>query len=204
VIGAVALSLVVTGVSVVLSEGGTWGWTSARSVGILGACVVILAGWIPHELRVADPLIDLRQVRNRSVLTADISAFMICVAMYLFIPVIVEFVQIPKTSGYGFGASIVTAGLVLVPLSIATFAASRFLTIYERRFGTRSMIPLGSVIFAISTLAFALEHRALWEAFVAVGFAGIGTGFTFAAMPGFIVRAIPPAKPAAQWASIRC
>jgi MFS family permease len=194
VIGAVALSLVVTGVSVVLSEGGTWGWTSARSLGVLGASGLILAGWIPHELKVADPLIDLRQVRNRSVLTADISAFMICVAMYLFIPVVVEFVQIPRGSGYGFGASIVTAGLVLVPLSVATFTASRFLTIYERRFGTRSMIPLGSVIFAIATLGFALEHRALWEAFVAVGFAGIGTGFTFAAMPGFIVRAVPPGE----------
>jgi MFS family permease len=31
----------------------------------------------------------------------------------------------------------------------------------------------------------------LWEAFVAAGIAGIGIGFTFAAMPGFIVRAVP-------------
>ena len=56
------------------------------------------------------------------------------------------------------------------------------------------MIPLGSMVFALSTLFFALEHRALWEAFVAAGFAGIGIGFTFAAMPGFIVRAVPPSE----------
>jgi MFS family permease len=43
-------------------------------------------------------------------------------------------------------------------------------------------------------LFFALEHRALWEAFVAAGIAGIGIGFTFAAMPGFIVRAVPPSE----------
>jgi cyanate permease len=31
----------------------------------------------------------------------------------------------------------------------------------------------------------------LWEAFAAVGFAGVGVGLTFAAMPGLIVRAVP-------------
>jgi MFS family permease len=56
------------------------------------------------------------------------------------------------------------------------------------------MIPFGSVVFALSTLFFALEHRALWEAFVASGMAGIGIGFTFAAMPGFIVQAVPPSE----------
>ncbi len=119
---------------------------------------------------------------------------MICVAMYLFTPIVVEFVQIPVDHGYGFGASVVVSGLVFLPLSVGTVVASRCLPFYERRFGTRSMIPLGSVIFAISTLFFALEHRALWEAFVSVGFAGFGVGFTFAAMPGFIVRAVPPGE----------
>jgi predicted MFS family arabinose efflux permease len=190
-IGAAALSLVVIGVSVVLSEGGEWGWTSPTSLGILAACALLLTAWTFHELRFDDPLIDVRQVRNRSVLMADVSGFMICVAMYLFLPIVVEFVQIPATTGYGFGASIVVSGLIFLPLSIGTFAASRCLSIYDRHFGTRSMIPLGSMIFAVATLFFALEHRVLWEAFVSVGFSGIGVGFTFAAMPGFIVRAVP-------------
>jgi MFS family permease len=55
------------------------------------------------------------------------------------------------------------------------------------------MIPFGSVLFAASTL-FALEHSALWEAFVAAGIAGIGIGFTFAAMPGFIIQAVPASE----------
>ena len=56
------------------------------------------------------------------------------------------------------------------------------------------MIPFGSLMFAASTLFFAVEHRALWEAFVASGIAGIGIGFTFAAMPGFVVRAVPASE----------
>ena len=54
-VGAATISLVVIGVSVVLSEGGVWGWTSFRSLGIAAACVILMAIWIPYELRFADP-----------------------------------------------------------------------------------------------------------------------------------------------------
>jgi MFS family permease len=193
-LGMVTLGVAVVGVSVLLSEGGQWGWTSFPCLGLVALCIVVVGLWVRRELAVADPLIDVRQVRNRSVLTADVSAFFIAAAMYLFLPIIVEFVQIPVADGYGFGASIVVSGLVFVPLSVASFAASRCLVAYARRFGIRSMIPFGSLVFALSTTFFALEHRALWEAFVAAGIAGIGIGFTFAAMPGFIVRAVPTSE----------
>jgi MFS family permease len=189
-VGAALLSLVVIGLSVLLSEGGGWGWTSGRSLGIFGATAVLLAAWIPYELKFADPLVDLRQVRHRSVLTADVSGFFISVAMYILLPTLVVFVQIPVSRGYGFGASIVVSGLVLVPLSLCSFLASRLLVVYERRFGPRSMIPLGSLVFAVSAAFFALEHRALWEAFVTAALAGLAIGFTTGAMPGFIVRAV--------------
>jgi MFS family permease len=193
-LGMTTLGAAVAGVSVVLSEGGDWRWTSVRSLGLIAFSLVMGGAWVAHELRITDPLIDVRQVRNRSVLTADTSAFLIAVAMYLFLPIVIEFVQIPVASGYGFGASILVSGLVFVPLSFGSFAASRCLTAYTNRFGVRSMIPFGSVVFAASTLFFALEHRALWEAFVAAGIAGIGIGFTFAAMPGFIIQAVPASE----------
>lgn len=190
-VGAATLSVAVAGLLVVLSEGGGWGWTSVRSVTIIAVGLVLVAVWVRHELSIDDPLADLRQVRNRSVLTADISGFLICVAMYLFLPIMIEFVQIPAVYGYGFGSSVIVSSLVFLPLSVATFGASRLLPLYEQHFGTRTMIPVGSVIFAVSTLFFAVEHTSLWEAFVASGVAGLGVGLTFAAMPGFIVRAVP-------------
>jgi predicted MFS family arabinose efflux permease len=192
--GTVSLGLSIVGISIVLSEGGEWGWSAPGTAAVAVSCVVLLGLWVRHELRVPDPLIDVRQVRNRSVLTADVSAFLIGVAMYLFLPIIVEFVQVPAASGYGFGVSIVVSGLIFVPLSIGSYVASRCLVVYERHFGTRSMIPLGSMIFAASTLFFGLEHRSLWEAFATAGFSGLGIGLTFAAMPGFIVRAVVPSE----------
>jgi hypothetical protein len=53
------------------------------------------------------------------------------------------------------------------------------------------MVPLGSLVAASAALFFAVAHNALWEAFVTMGIMGIGSGLTFAALPGFIVRAVP-------------
>ncbi len=110
--------------------------------------------------------------------------------MYLFLPIVVEFVQIPTSNGFGFGASVLVSGFVLVPLSIGTLAASRLAPAFELRYGRRIMIPLGAVLFAVAMGVFAIEHSGLWEAFLVMGIAGIGIGFTFAAMPGFIVKAV--------------
>lgn len=40
-------------------------------------------------------------------------------------------------------------------------------------------------------LLFALTGDALWQAFLVMGLVGLGLGFTFAAMPGLIVGAVP-------------
>jgi MFS family permease len=124
------------------------------------------------------------------VLTADLSGLIISLTMYLFLPIVVEFVQVPRSLGYGFGASVVVSGCVLIPLSVGTLLASRLAVRYERRYGRRTMIPLGSVLFAIAMAFFAFEHTALWEAFMVMFIAGTGIGFTFAAMPGFIVASV--------------
>ncbi len=192
--GAVLLTLAVTGISVVLSEGGSWGWGSPTTLGLVACFLVILAVWVPLELRCDHPLVNLRHLSNRSVLMADISGFLMSMSLYLVVPIVVEFVQIPTSSGFGFGASIIVSGCVLVPLSAGTFLASRLLVPYERRFGVRSMIPLGALVFGSAATYFALDHGSLWQAFVTMGIVGLGIGFTFAAMPGFIVRAVPASE----------
>jgi MFS family permease len=125
------------------------------------------------------------------VAVADLIGFAMSVAMYLVVPVIVEFVQTDPSSGYGFGAGIVTAGFLLTPLSLGTYLASRTLIPMERALGTRLLMPLGSLTFATAALFFLLFHSELWQAYVAVGIIGLGIGLTFAAMPSFIIRAVP-------------
>jgi MFS family permease len=193
VVGAVILTLSLTSILAVLGEGQVWGWTSTRSLALGVSGVVLLSLWCRYELRQQDPLVNLRQSAHRSVITSDVSGFLISTAMYMFLPVVVEYVQIPRFAGYGFATSVFVSGLLLVPLSLSTFLASRFVPLLVRHFNARITVPIGAVLFAVAALGFSFEHRSLWEAFVAMGIAGLGAGLTFAAMPGYIVRATPAA-----------
>ena len=191
VFGAAMLSVAVTALIVMLSEASDWGWASLPTLGLLAVAVVVGAIWARYELHHRHPLVELRQAKHRMVLTADLAGLLMSMAMYLYLPIIVEFIQVPKSEGYGFGVSVVIAGCSLIPLSIGTYLSSRLAVLYERRFGRRSVIPFGAMLFALSIVFFALEHGSLWMAFVSTGISGVGVGFTFAAMPGYIVRAVP-------------
>jgi MFS family permease len=46
----------------------------------------------------------------------------------------------------------------------------------------------------LAALFFSFEHSALWEAFVTFGVSGLAIGFSTGAMPGFIVRTVPPSE----------
>lgn len=191
VVGAVALSLVVTAVSLVLAEGAAWGWTSPATLGLLAFAVVAVVPLIRFELASSDPLVNLHHLTNPTVAMANAVGFCMSASMYLVVPVVVEFIQSPRGVPYGFHSSVVVSGLVLMPLSAATFASSRLLVPYERAFGLRSMVPIGALIFGAGAGFFALLHTALWETFATMGIIGLGIGFTFSAIPGFIVRAVP-------------
>jgi predicted MFS family arabinose efflux permease len=98
-----------------------------------------------------------------------------------------QVIQLPT----GFGQSVFVAGLTLLPFSIISTFSSRALPTVRRLAGPRATIPIGSVVIAIAMAFFALTGNALWQAFVTMGIVGFGLGFTFAAMPGLIVGAVP-------------
>jgi MFS family permease len=72
--------------------------------------------------------------------------------------------------------------------------ASRTARVVTRRLSPSTVLVGGSLIIAGAGAFFALEHSALWEAFLAMGVIGIGFGYTFAAIPGLITRAVPASE----------
>ncbi|MET0862999.1 MAG: MFS transporter, partial [Nakamurella sp.] len=93
-----------------------------------------------------------------------------------------------------FGATIVVAGLVLLPFSIASVSASRLLPVVAHRLGSRSVLPIGALFLVGSLTIFLFARSELWEAFLVLGVAGLGTGLIFAALPGLIVRSVPSSE----------
>jgi predicted MFS family arabinose efflux permease len=187
--GAATLSVGLVALLLAIGQGEQWGWGSVSILGLFAAAAVVLSLWVVLQLRHKAPLVDLRQLTYRAVLTADLAAIVLGLALYMFFPLVAEFVQAP--TGIGFGATTLTAGLCLVPFSVMSLVASRTSTVLLRRLSSTAVLVIGSLTIAAAGAFFALVHGALWEAFVAMGVIGVGFGYTFAAIPGMIARAVP-------------
>jgi MFS family permease len=191
VLGALLLGTALATGLLALGEAETWGWTSPAVLGLAGVAVVTLAGWAVWQLRTPTPLVDLRLARGRTAATAHGAALLVGLANYLLLASVPRLAQTPESTGYGFGTSIVVAGLVLLPFSAASFVAGRSARALERVVGKRLVLPAGAVVLAVGELMFGVLRDDLWQLFLAMAVAGLGVGTTFAALPGLIVAAVP-------------
>jgi MFS family permease len=189
--GAALLTVGLAALLIAIAEGSSWGWGSSATVILFVAAVVVLCVWTVQQLRSQDPLVDLRIARNRRVLTGYVCVAVLGMAMYMYLSAVSEYVQTPKSTGYGFGASVVVAGLCLVPFSVMSLVGSRALAFSARLVGRRNVLPIGSLLVAAGGLLFALLDDHLWGSFAMMAVFGLGAGITFGAIAGMIVRSVP-------------
>jgi MFS family permease len=185
--GAALIGAGILALLLALEKASDWGWASGSTLGLIAASIVLLGLWTLAELRTEHPLVELRLVRRRAVLAANVTGLILGMAMYLGISLITQVVQLPT----GMHRSVLAAGLTLLPLSVLSMASSRLYPIVRERAGVRAAIPLGATVLAAAMAFFALTGDALWQAFVTMAFVGLGLGFTFAAMPGLIISSVP-------------
>jgi MFS family permease len=174
--GAALLAAGLTAVLLPITEGGTWGWTSDRVIGLLAAGVLLLAAWIAIELRSAEPLVQLRVLVRPGVRAG---AFMFLVpagtvgVVNLTVP---SFLEAPSAAGYGIGASVLTSGLCLLPFAV-TITVSAAVTGRLTRLVPARACAVGSL--CVEMIAFGLLaglHRGAAEVIVIVALFGVGHG----------------------------
>ena len=59
-----------------------YGWISLQTLGLIGIAILLLAGFVVNELRVAQPLMPLRIFRNRNVAAANLMQLPITAGMF--------------------------------------------------------------------------------------------------------------------------
>jgi MFS family permease len=190
-VGAIVLTIALVALLLAISEGEAWGWGSTQIVALFVVAIGALSIWIPQQLRHPWPLANLRLLRHRSVMTANLAGIILGVALYMYLSLVTELIQQPHSLGYGLGASSLLAGLTLLPFSIFSLAVSRTLGPVRQRLTDTAILVIGSLMIAAGGAFFALVHTAIWDAFVAMAAIGAGFGYTFAALPGMITRSIP-------------
>jgi len=191
VVGALLLGAGVTGLLVALGRAGTWGWTSPLLLATAGGAVVALGVWVLWEVRTPHPLVDVRLARGRVAFSAHSAALLVGLSNYLLLTAVPVLAQAPASPDAGLGASIVVAGLVLLPFSVSSVFASRLAARLDRWAGPRAVLPVGALVLGVGLLLFGLVRDELWQLFVGTAVSGIGVGMLFAALPGLIVGAVP-------------
>jgi predicted MFS family arabinose efflux permease len=175
-----------------VSQGPTWGWSSARTLGLFAASGILAVLWIRAENRSAQPLVDMHMMRRPAVWRTNLVALLFGFLMFAAFAVIPEFVQTPAVAGYGFNATISQSGLFLVPNVVASFVMGVVAGRIAGRVGSKPPTVAGSVLAAISFGFLAVAHDEPWQMYLASGLLGIGIGLAFAAMSNLIVEAVPP------------
>jgi predicted MFS family arabinose efflux permease len=192
--GAAVLGLGITALLLLLAQGPSWGWAAPASLACAAASVTMLAAWAVIELRVRHPLIDLRLLRRRSVLAANVTAFLVALGFYPLASLVVRYVQTPATAGYGFGAPVVVAALMLAPFSVASFAAARVARPLARRTSAELVVAASCVVLIASIVIFLVARGAYWQIVVAMALDGFGVGCVYAVNPLQITSSIPAAE----------
>ena len=194
VVGAVLLGAGLAGGLLALGEAETLGPRSPVLWALAGGAVVVLALWLAWESRAALPLVDLRLARGRVAGTAHVAALLVGLANYLLLATIPILAQAPADSGAGFGTSIVVAGLILLPFSVASMAGGRVTRAFADRAATRHVLPLAALVQAAAFLLFLVLRDELWQLFVLMAVAGLGVGAAFAAFPALIISTVPASE----------
>ncbi|OLT24712.1 MFS transporter [Actinomadura sp. CNU-125] len=167
------------------------GWGSPVVLGLFLAAAVLLAAWLVAESRAANPLIDLRVFRLPAVRRTNLVALLFGggqFALFTFLP---QFLQTPADAGYGFGATVTEAGLLLLPMLAAMFAAGLLTGRLQKVADAKAQLFAGSVLTVAAFAALAFAHDAPWQAALAAAVFGVGLGTALPAMTNLIVGNVP-------------
>jgi EmrB/QacA subfamily drug resistance transporter len=189
-----AAALMTAGMSCVLiaiAQTTVWGWASPATLGLLAAGLAISGLWIAVELRSPNPLVDMTMMRVRGVWTANLVAFLLGAGLYACFLLLPQFAQLPKSTGFGYGASVVAGGLYLLPCSLGIGVLGSVAGRVERRFTSRRALIAGAAVSAVACGWLAIASRQPYDMLVSSALLGVGIGLAFAALGNLIVQAVP-------------
>ncbi|MCF4138090.1 MFS transporter [Streptomyces sp. Tue 6430] len=192
--GALGLSAGLVLFLLPITKGSDWGWSSVLTLGLFAASVAVLLLWGLMELRVKAPLVDLRTSARPAVLFTNLASIMVGVSFYVVSLVLPQLLQLPKSTGYGLGQSMVTAGLLVAPLGLTMMVTAPVYARLSAKYGPKVTLILGLLIIAIGYGAGLGLMSAAWQSLVIAVVLGAGIGLAYSSLPALIVGAVPASE----------
>ncbi len=175
--GAVTVTAAVMLGTYAVINGNDTGWTSAETLGLLGAAAALLVGFLVIESRVGSPLMPLGLFRLRNVSVANVVGVLLAASMFGWFFLSALYLQLVL------GYSPLEVGLAYLPSTLIMAAGS--IALSDRlvmRFGVKVPIVFGLSCFALGLLWFAripVDGNFAVDVLPGMIVMGIGGGITF-------------------------
>lgn len=177
-----------------VSEGQQWGWSSPITVVLLVVAAASITTWTVVESRSANPLIDMTMMRRPAVWTTNVVALLFGAAMFATLTFLPQLIETPSSAGYGFGAGVTLAGLVMLPMLVTMAIGGMLSGPIRHVVGFKAQLAAGSALLAAAGVGFAFLNDAAWQIILAGTVFGLGLGLAYSAMTSVIVQAVPAAQ----------
>lgn len=198
VLGAIGLGIALICLLLGVSKGADWGWGSGTTLGLLAAAVVVLLVWGRWELRIADPLVDLRVTARPQVLMTNLASVLVGFAMYAQSLVVPQLLQLPEATGYGLGQSMLAMGLWMAPAGLMMMVMSPLGAKLSAAKGPKVTLAVGALVISLGygLGAPVVDSGSTWSLLAVTLVCNTGVGFAYGAMPALIMGAVPQSETA--------
>ncbi|OBB43704.1 MFS transporter permease [Mycobacterium sp. 852002-51961_SCH5331710] len=180
-----------------ISKGGSWGWTSAITVTMFAASVVIFGLFALWQFRTTAPIVDLRTTLKRPVLTTNLASIAVGFSLFAMSLIAPQILELPAGAGYGLGQSMLETGLWMAPGGLAMMLTSPVAARIAGVRGPRFTLFVGSTVVAVGYLSGLLLMNSAWQLCVFNVMVSVGVGFAFSSLPALINAAVPVSETAA-------
>jgi MFS family permease len=196
----IGLTALLTGITYGIQPYGdsTTGWTSPWVLGSIGSGVLLLVAFCLIELRLPQPMVNLRLFRSTSFGMGNLAGLMSSVGrggLQFMLIIWLQGIWLPL-HGYNFESTPLWAGIYLLPATFGFLISAPVAGWLADRFGARPFTVGGMVLMAASFIALVMipVNFNYWVFAVLVFINGFGGGIFTAPNTAAIMSSVPAAE----------
>ncbi len=174
--GIAVLSVSLFSLTLALIRGQEVGWSSPFITGLLATSAVFGALFFLVESIVAQPIVDLRMLRDRTFAAANVTVLLFGLGFFGALFLVIQYLTVVE------GYSALRAALAITPFPAAVLLTGPLAGRLSDRLGSRALVAAGVVIFGLALFSASYLKGGVPYPQIAwrMVLAGIGAGLTFA------------------------
>lgn len=174
-VDAAGAAMLMSGIVLVLlylTEAPNLGWLSLENIAFLIPGLILTVSFFVFENSRTAPLIQMRLLKIRNVLVANLVGIFSNLSLFLLFFAIIYYAEYPKP--YGLGLSIIDTGLTLAPATLVMLIVGPLMGRLLTRIGPKPILISGASVSIVGLLLFIFNRATAMDLTIDVAIALIG------------------------------